>query len=527
MTTTFPQSGPRPPVLHVEARLAPHCSVRYETMRDRVRAFLVSTTTTLTCFQMVDTMRQSEDELVRTFVEHIRIGECSGYGSILRNRSTNNIKRTGSREGRSERGARRSGIDRTDDRGTRRMRSHNTTADTTMSSSSQQPHKGDDVDPEQKTGQESTDDLRRQLWQDDEENVQSFVTRDVELSIHVYQLQRQGAVEEYGDFGSGDMDESVMMAHHWTLPCEELEGVWDSLIFEDRLEVKLLEYVYTTILFSDRNVNPHLVAWNRVVLLHGPPGTGKTSLCRGLAQTLGIRLSRRFHFTKLLEINCHSLFSKWFSESGKLVHRMFDQIWRMVDDDDTFVCVLIDEVESLAAARKAALSGNEPSDSIRVVNALLTQIDRLKRRKNVLVLTTSNITEAIDIAFIDRADIKMYIGLPPPKAIYTILCSSLNELGRAGIIHAKHPLPERKEIWNFSTYNSPENAFLMSQVMDLQRISELAQGMSGRAIRKLPFLAHANHLQVSVSTMDAFLTALFLMVQQEQECNAQLKEERS
>lgn len=36
----------------------------------------------------------------------------------------------------------------------------------------------------------------------------------------------------------------------------------------------------------------------------------------------------------------------------------------------------------------------------------------------------------------------------------------------------------------------------MSQVMDLQRISELAQGMSGRAIRKLPFLAHANHLQV-------------------------------
>lgn len=37
----------------------------------------------------------------------------------------------------------------------------------------------------------------------------------------------------------------------------------DSLIFEDRLEVKLLEYVYTTILFSDRNVNPHLVSWNR------------------------------------------------------------------------------------------------------------------------------------------------------------------------------------------------------------------------------------------------------------------------
>ncbi|KAG0261706.1 hypothetical protein BGZ95_004174 [Linnemannia exigua] len=278
-------------------------------------------------------MHQSEDELIRTFVEHIRIGECSGYGSILRNKKTKNRVESSGGRGR-------------------------------INSKTLQTHKS-------KSGRRTR---------------QNFVTRDVELSIHVYQLQRQGAVEEYGDVGSGDMDESVMMAHHWTLPCEELEGVWDSLIFEDRLEVKLLEYVYTTILFSDRNVNPHLVSWNRVVLLHGPPGTGKTSLCRGLAQTLGIRLSRRFHFTKLLEINCHSLFSKWFSESGKLVHRMFDQIWRMVDDDDTFVCVLI------------------------------------------------------DVAFIDRADIKMYIGLPPPKAIYSILGSSLNELWRAGIIHASNTL---------------------------------------------------------------------------------------
>ncbi|MCI21910.1 pachytene checkpoint protein 2 like, partial [Trifolium medium] len=53
------------------------------------------------------------------------------------------------------------------------------------------------------------------------------------------------------------------------------------------------------------------------------------------------------------------------------------------------------EVESLAAARKAALSGSEPSDSIRVVNALLTQMDKLKSSPNVIILTTSNITAAI------------------------------------------------------------------------------------------------------------------------------------
>ena len=98
---------------------------------------------------------------------------------------------------------------------------------------------------------------------------------------------------------------------------------------------------------------------------------------------------------QLVEVNAHSLFSKWFSESGKLVNKLFDTIRDLLDDPDVFVCVLIDEVESLTAARKAALSGNEPSDSIRVVNALLTQIDQLKERPNVLVMTTSNITEAI------------------------------------------------------------------------------------------------------------------------------------
>ena len=49
------------------------------------------------------------------------------------------------------------------------------------------------------------------------------------------------------------------------------------------------------------------------------------------------------------------------------------------------MCVLIDEVESLTAARRAAVAGSEPADAVRAVNALLTQLDALKRRPNVLV----------------------------------------------------------------------------------------------------------------------------------------------
>lgn len=40
------------------------------------------------------------------------------------------------------------------------------------------------------------------------------------------------------------------------------------------------------------------------------------------------------------------------------------------------------------------------------------QLDALKAYPNVLVLTTSNITGAIDLAFVDRADIKAYVGPP-------------------------------------------------------------------------------------------------------------------
>lgn len=59
---------------------------------------------------------------------------------------------------------------------------------------------------------------------------------------------------------------------------------------------------------------------------------------------------------------------------------------------------------------QAAAGGGEPSDAIRAVNALLTQLDQLRRFPNVMVLTTSNITEAIDVAFVDRADIKVGAG---------------------------------------------------------------------------------------------------------------------
>lgn len=78
--------------------------------------------------------------------------------------------------------------------------------------------------------------------------------------------------------------------------------------------LQLLEYATKALLFADRGVDHNVISFNKLILLHGPPGTGKTSLCKGLAQKLAIRWTPRYHCGHFIEINAHSLFSKFFSE---------------------------------------------------------------------------------------------------------------------------------------------------------------------------------------------------------------------
>jgi SpoVK/Ycf46/Vps4 family AAA+-type ATPase len=279
------------------------------------------------------------------------------------------------------------------------------------------------------------------------------------------------------------------------------------LVYEDDVKAELLEYAYTAMLFADKKVDQHIIAWNRLVLLHGPPGTGKTSLCKALAQKLSVRLGARYDSAMLVEINAHSLFSRWFSESGKLVMRMFDHVRDMTADTDALVCVLIDEVESLSAARSAAMNGSEPSDAIRVVNALLTQLDSLRAYENVLILTTSNITGAVDIAFVDRADIKRYIGPPGAAARYTILRSCLQELQRCGIIEAPAAHEGAGEDGS-GALPSCHDAARTAHGAALMQAATAAEGLSGRALRKVPFQAHAYYIQAASASMDEYIRAL-------------------
>ncbi|GAA5991775.1 hypothetical protein JCM10908_001136 [Rhodotorula pacifica] len=331
---------------------------------------------------------------------------------------------------------------------------------------------------------------------------------DVSLVLHMYQPPSSSRPTEFSTSADADEDgdSDVPAASVLELPATNLDGIWESLIYDGNIKQNLLNYIYSTILFSDAAVDFNIVTWNRVVLLHGPPGTGKTSLCRALAQKLAIRLSDRYDHGKLVEINSHSLFSKWFSESGKLVQRLFAQVTNLVEEEGSFVVVLIDEVESLTAARAGAMSGKEPSDALRVVNALLTQLDKLKHRKNCLVMTTSNLSEAIDNAFIDRADIKQYIDLPPTAAIYWILRSCLQEIMRVGLVPTvslmDHKTVEVYRSAGTSAANCKKDEALYCSLM-LYELAEQCKGLSGRTLRRLPVLAHARHIGISHNNSQA------------------------
>jgi SpoVK/Ycf46/Vps4 family AAA+-type ATPase len=220
-----------------------------------------------------------------------------------------------------------------------------------------------------------------------------------------------------------------------------------------------------------------------------------------------------------LEIQSHSLFSKWFSTSGKLVSRLFELVREMVEDDPgCLVFVLVDEVESLAGSRASlGSSSGEPSDAMRAVNALLTSLDRLRSFPNVLVLATTNLTASVDLAFIDRADVKQYIGLPNVKARYEIFRSCVQELVRVGIIRAE--LSENAILCPFDEVGKSHSDFSRS----LLHCAEKADGLSGRSLRRLPLQSHAQFIRTTETAMGEFLEALEQGILAEQMARAELQ----
>ena len=236
-------------------------------------------------------------------------------------------------------------------------------------------------------------------------------------------------------------------------------------------------------------------------------------MCRALAQKLSIRFQSRD--VRFVEVITSQLFSKYFSESAARVGRLFQQIEDLAKEGSThrFVVVLIDEVESISAARQASASGELSSgEQYRIVNALLTHLDRLHSISNVLCICTSNIGESIDRAFLDRSDMIIHLSHPALEARYQILHSSISEMIRCALLSCTEALLSYHAVCTLESSPDSPTAFLS---LLLLKAANATHGASGRYLRKLPLLAYSPLvLQFNCRSipLDSFLPALLLQI---------------
>ncbi|KAF8336192.1 P-loop containing nucleoside triphosphate hydrolase protein [Amanita rubescens] len=115
----------------------------------------------------------------------------------------------------------------------------------------------------------------------------------------------------------------------------------------------------------------------RGILLYGPPGTGKTLMARAVANETGA-----FFFL----INGPEIMSKMAGESESNLRKAFEEA-----EKNSPAIIFIDEIDSIAPKREKKLS-------VAVVSQLLTLMDGLKARSNVVVMAATNRPNSIDPA---------------------------------------------------------------------------------------------------------------------------------
>ena len=93
--------------------------------------------------------------------------------------------------------------------------------------------------------------------------------KEKSLSVFAYELHHD---EKRDILCMSEDGTCVGRSPAWAIPSTELEGLWESLVYAEGMKEQLLSYVSTAMLFSQRGVDPKLVGWNNIVLLHGPPG---------------------------------------------------------------------------------------------------------------------------------------------------------------------------------------------------------------------------------------------------------------
>jgi transitional endoplasmic reticulum ATPase len=153
-------------------------------------------------------------------------------------------------------------------------------------------------------------------------------------------------------------------------------------------------------LFTRLGVDPP-----RGVLLHGPPGTGKTRLAQAVANESD---------ANFMLINGPEIMGSGYGESEKRLREVFEEAEKAAPS-----IIFIDEIDSIAPKRTQVHGETEK----RLVAQLLTLMDGLNSRVNVVVIAATNRPDAIDEALRrpGRFDREIVIGVPDEKGRREIL----------------------------------------------------------------------------------------------------------
>ena len=69
-----------------------------------------------------------------------------------------------------------------------------------------------------------------------------------------------------------DGEEDLPACDQWELPNKLLVNLWDTIVCDAEIKRTLLGYASTAMIFTNASVDADVVSWNRMILLHGPPG---------------------------------------------------------------------------------------------------------------------------------------------------------------------------------------------------------------------------------------------------------------